>query len=48
MLGKFHGNLGSFEVSSTGNFLFAKFDSNGNVTREGFFAKVVSSSKYIF
>ena len=42
ILGKFHGNLGSFEVSSTGNKLFAKFDSNSNVTREGFFAKVVA------
>ena len=42
-MGKFHGNLGSFEVSSTGNSLFAKFDSDDSVTRKGFFAKVVTS-----
>ena len=47
ILGKFHGNLGSFEVSSTGSSMFAKFDSDGSVTRKGFFAKVVTSCKYI-
>ena len=35
-----NGNLGSFDISSTGNFLFAKFDSDGSVTRTGFLATI--------
>ena len=38
LLDNFNGNLGSFEISSTGNSLFAKFKSDGSVTRKGFLA----------
>ena len=34
------GNLGSFSISSTGNFLFVKFESDGNQNYGGFLATI--------
>ena len=35
-----NGNLGSFDISSNGNFLFAIFDSDGSVNKTGFLATI--------
>ena len=40
LLDNFNGNLGSFEISSTGNSLFVKFCSDSSVTRTGFLATI--------
>ena len=34
------GNLGSFEISSTGNFLFLKFKSDETINFDGFLAEI--------
>ena len=40
LLDNLNGNLGSFNISSTGNSIFAKFDSDGSVTVSGFLATI--------
>ena len=40
LLNNLNGNLGSFNISSTGDSLFAKFDSDGSVTVSGFLATI--------
>ena len=37
---KLNGNLGSFGISSTGNSLFVKFDSDEYVNDKGFYASI--------
>ena len=41
------GNLGSFSISSTGNSLFVKFESNGGVTKDGFLATINYGNPYL-
>ena len=39
-IAKLSGNLGSFSISSTGNSLFVKFESNSIYNDNGFFATI--------
>ena len=39
-IAKLNGNLGSFSISSTGNSLFVKFESNSIYNFAGFFATI--------
>ena len=39
---KLSGNLGSFIISSTGNSMFVKFESDGSVSKDGFLATEMS------
>ena len=44
---KLSGNLGSFDISSTGNSLFVKFESDGSVSKDGFFATIHYGNPYL-
>ena len=44
---KISGNLGSFGISSTGNSLFVKFESDGSVSKDGFFATIHYGNPYL-
>ena len=44
---KISGNLGSFGISSTGNSLFVKFESDGDVTEDGFLATIQYGNSYL-
>ena len=45
---KLSGNLGSFDISSTGNSLFVKFESYGSlVSNDGFFATIHYGNPYL-
>ena len=46
-IAKLSGNLGSFSISSTGNSLFVKFESNGWGSYAGFFAAIHFGSSYL-
>ena len=39
-IGKYSGILESFSISSTGNFLFVKFESSGSMNYAGFLATI--------
>ena len=43
---KLSGNLGSFSISSTGNSLFVKFESDGSVSKDGFLATIHYGNPY--
>ena len=45
---KLSGNLGSFNISSTGNSLFVKFESDGSVSKDGFLATIQHNSYHDF
>ena len=45
-IAKLSGNLGSFVISSTGNSLFVKFESDGTVTKDGFLATIHYGNPY--
>ena len=45
---KLSGNLGSFTISSTGNFMFVKFESNNaGINYAGFLATIKYSNSYL-
>ena len=44
---KLSGNLGSFSISSTGNSLFVKFESDGSVNKDGFLATIHYGNPYL-
>ena len=44
---KLSGNLGSFSVSSTGNSLFVKFESDYGLSKDGFFATIQYGNSYL-
>ena len=44
---KLSGNLGSFSISSTGNSLFLKFESNGYINYAGFLATIQYGNPYL-
>ena len=46
-IAKLSGNLGSFSISSTGNSLFVKFESNGAGQYGGFFATIHYGNPYL-
>ena len=46
-IAKLSGNLGSFSISSTGNSLFVKFESNGGGQQYGFFATIHYGNPYL-
>ena len=46
-IAKLSGNLGSFDISSTGNSLFVKFESDGDVTEDGFIATIHYGNPYL-
>ena len=41
------GNMANFNISSTGNFLFVKFESDGIVTKDGFLATIHYGNPYL-
>ena len=45
---KLSGNLGSFGISSTGNSLFVKFESDEYVNDKGFFATIHYGNPYLY
>ena len=48
VIAKLSGNLGSFNISSTGNSLFVKFESNDNDDGStGFFATIHYGNPYL-
>ena len=46
-ISKLSGNLGSFAISSTGNSLFVKFESDGSVQYTGFLATIQYGNLYL-
>ena len=44
---KLSGNLGSFSISSSGNSLFIKFESDGSEQYGGFFATIQYGNPYL-
>ena len=44
---KLSGNLGSFHISSTGNSLFVKFESDGSINFGGFLATIHYGNTYV-
>ena len=46
-IAKLSGNLGSFSISSTGNSFFVIFESDGWVTKDGFFATINYGDPYL-
>ena len=45
-IAKLNGNLGSFGISSPGNNLFVKFESDHNIAKDGFFATIHYGNSY--
>ena len=44
---KLSGDLGSFSISSTGNSLFVKFESDASNSKDGFFATIHYGNPYL-
>ena len=44
---KLSGNLGSFDISSTGNSLFVKFESDNIISKDGFLAALYYGNIYL-